>query len=81
MSRYINTETLKELFERYPQLFISAIEGNEEARKILEDTIRDSSIELIHCKECKHREWECRWDTNRRLPTDNDFCSGGEKDE
>ena len=39
-------------------------------------------IDIVRCKECKHRdEDECKWDTTRSLPKDDDFCSFGESKE
>ena len=36
------------------------------------------SIDIVRCKDCKHRdEDDCKWDTTRSLPKDDDFCSYG----
>lgn len=47
-----------------------------------EDIKKAPTIDIVRCEECKHRdEDECKWDTTRSTPNDDDFCSLGERSE
>ena len=82
MSRYIDADALKQQVEspytEYPIMI--------QIRRTLKDFIDDApSIDIVFCKECKHRTYcygDVLW-TNKRqtvdIHKDIDFCSYGER--
>lgn len=73
MSKYIDQDALCE-FARHSTIGIDA-----------NDIMRFPSIEIIHCKDCKHREkYECgniTLGSTKCSVTDNWFCADGERKE
>ena len=79
MSRLIDGDKLLETYKKWiPQLSSKNDEGDkrgvETCITVLEDTPTIDAVEVVRCKDCKHRD-------NCNLMTDDDFCSDRERKE
>ena len=84
MSRYIDADALEDKAKQYS---LGYYEEDEWAVPFKEITSAPS-IDIVFCKECKHRyddgwlepRWTCDYLKDMRLK-DDDFCSYGERKE
>ena len=87
MSRYIDADALKKDVEDFPNCYNGWSDTYDKAF-IIGAIEEQPSIDIVRCKECKHRyndgwiepRWTCDYLKDMRLK-DDDFCSYGERRE
>ena len=73
--RYIDADKLREVMERY----------DDYAVDIVDDAPTVDAVEVVRCKDCKHRDAETGFCEGRGFPMqlvpDDGFCDKGERRE
>ena len=87
MSRWIDADAMKKAVEDFPNCYNGWSDTYDKAF-IIGAIEEQPSIDMVRCKECKHRyndgwiepRWTCDYLKDMRLK-DDDYCSYGERRE